>query len=200
VEAVEIDGRKIFLAGVADPGRKVRAYVDDVPFGETETSPAGRFLIEAEFEVRVGDHVIHVEVLEPGGIKVMAEATVPFEREPGEAIAAVAPTAPDAVASAPLPTTREARSPLRPNGLPRNSKMSRTPSSYGAVTLCGGFRTAFMAMACATPLSISPMKRRSATLTESGPDRSSRFLTRTPEGEPANMRAVGEQATTTSMQ
>ena len=117
VEAVEIEGRKIFLEALPIPSPS-GAYVDDVPFGETETSPGGRFLIDAEFEIRVGDHVIHVEVLEPDGIKVMAEGSVPFEREPGAAIAAVAPTAPDAVAPAPDRATREATSPLRPNGLP----------------------------------------------------------------------------------
>ena len=95
---MEIEGRKIFVAGIADPGRKVRAYLDDALLGDTVTSPTGRFLIEAERDVAVGDYMIHVEVLEPDGVKVMAGAAVPFEREPGEDVAAVAPTAP---ASAP---------------------------------------------------------------------------------------------------
>src|SRR5207342_1858940 len=62
------------------------------------TSPTGRFLIEAERDVAVGNYMIHVEVLEPDGVKVMAQAAVPFEREPGTDIAAVAQTTP---ASAP---------------------------------------------------------------------------------------------------
>ena len=104
IEAVEIEGRKIFLAGVANPYRRVRAYINDVLLGDTITSPTGRFLIEAERDVPAGDHIIHVEVLGPDGVEVIARATVPFERELGEAVAAVAPTAPNATAPAPVPS------------------------------------------------------------------------------------------------
>ncbi|MBB6470007.1 nucleoid-associated protein YgaU [Aminobacter lissarensis] len=91
VEAVEIEGRKIFIAGSADAGRKVRAYANEILIGETLTSPEGRFLIEAERELPVGDYIIRVDALEPNGAKVVARAAVPFQREPGEAVAAVAP-------------------------------------------------------------------------------------------------------------
>ncbi|WP_432284392.1 LysM peptidoglycan-binding domain-containing protein [Aminobacter sp. BA135] len=100
VEAVEIEGKKIFIAGSADAGRKVRAYANEILIGETQTSPEGRFLIEAERELPVGDYIIRVDALEPNGAKVVARAAVPFQREPGEAVAAVAPqpTAPAAPA------------------------------------------------------------------------------------------------------
>ncbi|TIS30375.1 MAG: LysM peptidoglycan-binding domain-containing protein, partial [Mesorhizobium sp.] len=91
VEAVEIDGGKIFVAGRADPGRKVRAYADDVLLGEAKTSPDGHFLIEAARDIPIGNHTIHVDGLADDGDKVVARAAVPFEREPGESIAAVAP-------------------------------------------------------------------------------------------------------------
>ncbi|WP_292390992.1 LysM peptidoglycan-binding domain-containing protein, partial [Mesorhizobium sp.] len=92
VEAVEIDGSKIFVAGTADPGRKVRAYADDILLGEAKTSPDGHFLIEAARDIPVGNYTIHVDGLADDGVKVVARAAVPFEREPGESIAAVAPT------------------------------------------------------------------------------------------------------------
>lgn len=92
VEAVEIDGSKIFVAGTADPGRKVRAYADDILVGEAKTSPDGHFLIEAARDIPVGSHTIHVDGLDDDGVKVVARAAVPFEREPGESIAAVAPS------------------------------------------------------------------------------------------------------------
>ena len=110
VEAVEIEGRKIFVAGVADPGRKVRGYANDILLGDAQASPDGRFLIEAERDLPVGDYIIRVDALEPDGVKVVARAAVPFEREPGEAIAAIAPASracrdqslpPAAVAEAP---------------------------------------------------------------------------------------------------
>lgn len=95
VEAVEIEGRKVFVAGMADAGRKVRAYANDILLGEVFTSPGGRFLIETERDLPVGDYIIRVDALDTDGVKVVARAAVPFEREPGEALAAVAPAAPE---------------------------------------------------------------------------------------------------------
>ena len=91
VQAVEIDGRKIFVAGAADPGRVVRGYANEILLGDAKASPDGRYLIEAERDLPVGDYIIRVDALEPDGVKVAARAAVPFEREPGESIAAVAP-------------------------------------------------------------------------------------------------------------
>lgn len=91
VEAVEIDGNKIFVAGLADPGRKVRAYANDILLGDARTSPDGHFLVEATRDIPVGSYTIHVDGLDADGVKVVARAAVPFEREPGEAVAAVAP-------------------------------------------------------------------------------------------------------------
>ncbi|MER9032577.1 LysM peptidoglycan-binding domain-containing protein [Mesorhizobium sp. M0674] len=91
VEAVEIDGNKIFVAGLADAGRKVRAYANDILLGDAVTSPDGHFLVEATRDIPVGSYTIHVDGLDADGVKVVARAAVPFEREPGEAIAAVAP-------------------------------------------------------------------------------------------------------------
>jgi len=91
VEAVEIDGSKIFVAGTADPGRKVRAYANDILLGDAQTSPDGHFLVEVARDIPVGSYTIHVDALDPDGVKVVARAAVPFEREPGESVAAVAP-------------------------------------------------------------------------------------------------------------
>ncbi|RWN00015.1 MAG: LysM peptidoglycan-binding domain-containing protein [Mesorhizobium sp.] len=106
VEAIEIDGNKIFVAGLADPGRKVRAYANDILLGDAKTSPDGHFLVEATRNIPVGTYTIHVDALDADGVKVVARAAVPFEREPGESIAAVAPAeakpaTPPAAADAP---------------------------------------------------------------------------------------------------
>lgn len=92
VEAVEIEGRQVFVAGLADAGRKVRVYANDILLGEAEASPGGQFLIETERELPVGDYIIRADALEPDGDKVAARAAVPFEREAGENLAAVAPS------------------------------------------------------------------------------------------------------------
>ncbi|MER9265612.1 LysM peptidoglycan-binding domain-containing protein [Mesorhizobium sp. M0410] len=94
VEAVEIDGNKIFIAGVTDPGRKVRAYANDILLGDAKTSPDRHFLVEATRDIPVGTYTIHVDALDADGVSVVARAAVPFEREPGEAVAAVAPAEP----------------------------------------------------------------------------------------------------------
>lgn len=91
VDAVEIEGRKVFVAGAADPGHKVRVYANDILLGDAIASPGGRFLIETERDLPVGDYIIRADVLEPDSDKVIARAAVPFEREPGSAVAAVAP-------------------------------------------------------------------------------------------------------------
>ncbi|CCV06008.1 Peptidoglycan-binding LysM [Mesorhizobium metallidurans STM 2683] len=116
VEAVEIDGNKIFVAGIADPGHKVRAYANDILLGGAKTSPDGRFLVEATRDIPVGAYTIRVDALDADGVKVVARAAVPFEREPGEAVAAVAkPAKPKpaepTVAAAEAPATQPATPP-----------------------------------------------------------------------------------------
>lgn len=95
VEAVEIDGETVFVAGHAEPGRFVRVYANEILLGETRASEGGRFLIEARVDLPIGDYIIRADLLGSDG-SVIARAAVPFEREPGESIAAVAPRAPAA--------------------------------------------------------------------------------------------------------
>ena len=97
VEAVEIEGDTIFVAGRADAGRTVRVYAGTVHLGDAVTSEGGRFLVEAKRHLDVGTHLIRADLLGADG-SVVARAGVPFEREPGEAIAAVAPAVPVAPA------------------------------------------------------------------------------------------------------
>ncbi|MCT8990890.1 LysM peptidoglycan-binding domain-containing protein [Chelativorans sp. SCAU2101] len=93
IEAVEIDGREVFVAGRAEPGRLLRVYANDILLDQTRVSPEGRFLVEAERDLPVGDYIIRADVLADDGVTVVARAAVPFERPEGEQIAAVAPAA-----------------------------------------------------------------------------------------------------------
>lgn len=90
VEAVEIEGNTIFVAGQAAAGHSVRVYIDDMVLGDARVSDGGRFLVEARRELPVGDYLVRADLLTADG-SVVARAAVPFAREPGEAIAAVAP-------------------------------------------------------------------------------------------------------------
>ncbi len=90
VDAVEIEGGTIFVAGQASPGLSVRVYAGDILLGDARASEGGRFLVEAKRDLPVGSYVIRADVLGKDGT-VVARAAVPFEREPGETIAAIAP-------------------------------------------------------------------------------------------------------------
>ncbi len=93
VEAVEIEGRSVFVAGQGTPGMRVRVYANEILLGIADVSPAGRFLVETERDLPVGDYIIRADMLEVTGTDVIARAAVPFERQAGESIAAVAPNA-----------------------------------------------------------------------------------------------------------
>ena len=91
VEAVEIEGNKIFIAGTAEAGTTVKVYANTDLLGTTKTSPNGRFLVQTVQELAVGDYIIRADMLGKDGVTVVARAAVPFKREAGERIAAVAP-------------------------------------------------------------------------------------------------------------
>lgn len=94
VEAVEIEGRKVFVAGRAETDATVRVYANDILLGQAVTSEGGRFLIEAERDLPVGDYIVRADMLSADNAEVLARAAVPFERAPGETLAAVAPPEP----------------------------------------------------------------------------------------------------------
>jgi nucleoid-associated protein YgaU len=94
VEAVEIEGKKIFIAGQAKAGSTIRLYANGDILGETKATENNRFLLEIERELAVGDYAISAEMLDANGQNVLAKAVVPFKREAGEAVVAVAPAAP----------------------------------------------------------------------------------------------------------
>ncbi len=108
VEAIEIEGRSVFVAGRGTAGTTVRVYANDILLGEAQVSEAGRFLIETHADLAVGDYIVRADVIGPGG-EVTARAAVPFQREPGETVAAVAPRESAASADTGAGDEREAR-------------------------------------------------------------------------------------------
>lgn len=91
VEAVEIEGNKIFIAGTAEAGSTVKVFANTDLLGTTKTSANGRFLLQTVQELAVGDYIIRADMLGKDGVTVVARAAVPFKREAGEHVAAVAP-------------------------------------------------------------------------------------------------------------
>lgn len=96
VEAVEIDGQTIFVAGSAHGGHSVQISANEILLGRAQVTPAGRFLVQTQQPLPVGDYIIRADLLDQAG-KVLTTARVPFRREAGENISAVAPKAVEAL-------------------------------------------------------------------------------------------------------
>jgi nucleoid-associated protein YgaU len=90
IEAVEIDGGTVFVAGAAPPGAQIRVYANDILLGDTNASPGGRFLVQANRDLPVGDYIMRADMIESATADVIARAAVPFARSEGERLAAVA--------------------------------------------------------------------------------------------------------------
>mgnify|MGYP001627831403 FL=1 len=92
VDAVEIEGETIYVAGAATAGMGVRVLADNAEIGLTKSDDGGRFIVEAPVELSVGEHQIAAELLAADGSGVAMRATVPFTRPEGNRMAAVANT------------------------------------------------------------------------------------------------------------
>jgi nucleoid-associated protein YgaU len=102
IEAVEIDGEKVFVAGATDASARIRVYANEIVLGEDIANDEGRFLVEANRNLPVGDYVIRADRLSENGVDVVSRAAVPFARAEGTKLAAVAvPKAPELPDNAP---------------------------------------------------------------------------------------------------
>ncbi|MFD1197755.1 Ig-like domain-containing protein [Brucella gallinifaecis] len=92
IEAVEIEGDKVFVAGNAKAlkgGNRVVVNANDILIGSSPVSPEGRFLVQSQKPLAVGDYIIRADLLNANG-RIIATARVPFRREAGENVSAVA--------------------------------------------------------------------------------------------------------------
>lgn len=93
IEAVEIEGEKVFVAGSAHgakgPQNTVSVKANDIVLGVSPVTPEGRFLIQSQQPLAVGDYIIRADLLDSAG-RVIGTARVPFRRVAGENLSAVA--------------------------------------------------------------------------------------------------------------
>ncbi len=92
IEAVEIGGNTVFVAGNAKghkDGNSVVVNANDTLLGASPVSPEGRFLVQSQKPLAVGDYIIRADLLDRSG-RVIATARVPFRREAGDNVSAVA--------------------------------------------------------------------------------------------------------------
>lgn len=123
VKAIEIEGNKVFVAGVATPGGNVRAYANEILLGDARASDGGEFLVEALRDLPVGDYIVRADLLAKDGNKVLMRAQVPFRREAGASVAAVA-------APTPAPAAASSVAPARPAATaPASASVATTPAA-----------------------------------------------------------------------
>ncbi|RWX75909.1 LysM peptidoglycan-binding domain-containing protein [Neorhizobium lilium] len=89
ITAVELEGNKIFVAGLAKTGTTVRGLVDGTAIGQAQPGSDRHFVIEGTADLTVGDHTISVESLNGAG-QALVRVEVPFNRPAGEQVAAIA--------------------------------------------------------------------------------------------------------------
>jgi len=99
IEAVEIEGDAIFVAGNAKGGNRVIVHANDILIGSSAVTPEGRFLVQSKQPLAVADYIIRADLLDNAN-RVIATARVPFRREAGANISAVAPAANGVASSA----------------------------------------------------------------------------------------------------
>ncbi|PRX10297.1 UNVERIFIED_ORG: nucleoid-associated protein YgaU [Martelella mediterranea] len=88
IKAVEIEDNMLFIAGEGAPDAIIRGYIDDAFLSDGSVNTDGNYVLEAETDVSVGVHTIRVDMLDEDN-QVIARAIVPFDRPPGDQIAAV---------------------------------------------------------------------------------------------------------------
>ncbi len=134
IEAVEIDGIEVFVAGAAAPGTRLLVYANEILLGDTTASEVGRFLVQARRDLPVGDYIIRADAIDPGTADVLRRASVPFVRGAGERVAAVA--APAASAPEATEATEPAAAPASPAlAQPRSAEEPPTLQAPGDETV-----------------------------------------------------------------
>lgn len=78
VDAIELEGQEIWIAGAAAPGTVIRLYQDNELLGETVTGEEGRYLFEGELRDATGEVTVRADALATGSADVIARAEVPF--------------------------------------------------------------------------------------------------------------------------
>lgn len=110
VDAIELEGQEIWIAGASVPGTVIRLYQDNELLGETITGEQGRYLFEGTLRDATGEVTVRADALATGSANVIARAEVPFEMPGIEMAAAAEDAVSDAVEAANTATEAVAES------------------------------------------------------------------------------------------
>ncbi len=87
IEAADIEGGKLFIAGTGEPGMNVNLYMGSEFLGRTRVSENGAFLFEGNRDVKSGTYEIRADMTELSEAEVVARAQVKLLHEPETAAA-----------------------------------------------------------------------------------------------------------------
>lgn len=82
IEAADIEGEKIFIAGTGEAGMNVNIYLGGEFLGRTKVSEYGAFLFEGRRQISAGTYDIRADMTGSGGSEVLARAQVKLIHEP----------------------------------------------------------------------------------------------------------------------
>ena len=84
IEAVEIEGDTLFVAGAAEPaGSILRLYIDNGEVANSKSGETGRFLFDNKVNLVDGEHVARVDMLNGANGQVLTRAEVSFSKQTG---------------------------------------------------------------------------------------------------------------------
>ncbi|MEO0545376.1 MAG: LysM peptidoglycan-binding domain-containing protein [Pseudomonadota bacterium] len=116
VEAVEVEGKQVFIAGEVKRGSLVRVYIDNKLVGSARGTQDNRFLVAKPFDLEPGKRSVRVDLVSPSTGKVISRAEVPLIHE--------APV----VAAAPAPKPEPAAKPVQLAKLEETTEAPKLPS------------------------------------------------------------------------
>ena len=86
IEAAEVEGDKVFIAGTGEPGMAVNIYLGEDYLGQTSIADNGAFLFEGTASLQSGKYPVRADMVNDGQT-VMARAAVSLVHEPLDVVA-----------------------------------------------------------------------------------------------------------------
>ena len=83
--AVEVENKKIYVAGTGQPDHIVNIYIDDKFIGNAKVDSQGAFLMESSSTLAFGNHTVRADMLGNANATVVARAQVPLIHDLPEA-------------------------------------------------------------------------------------------------------------------
>ncbi|MEE9314927.1 MAG: LysM peptidoglycan-binding domain-containing protein [Rhizobiaceae bacterium] len=81
LEAVEVEGGEIFVAGEVPRRKLVRIYIDNQFIGSAFGTSNNRFLLTKKYSLKAGEHIVRADVVERKTGSVLSRVEVPLRHE-----------------------------------------------------------------------------------------------------------------------